>query len=72
MDCTIEAIDDEVLGEAIKATLVVKELNNGLDESFVKAYCSERLASYKVPGYFEFVDRMNVSATGKKVKGGIV
>jgi len=70
VDCTIEGVEDELLGEALKATIVMKG-DNG-KESFlekIKKHCSGRLALYKVPQIFEIKEQLVISATGKKIKG---
>lgn len=68
VDCTIEAVDDDILGEAIKAILVVNTANHTITADGVKAFCSTKLASYKIPGVIAFKDRVEVNAAGKKVK----
>jgi long-chain acyl-CoA synthetase len=70
IDCTIEGIDDELLGEAIKATVVVvADIGDKIiDANYIKKYCADRLANYKIPQVVEFKTQMIVSATGKKVK----
>jgi len=68
IDCTAEGVDDELLGEAIKVTVVVNEDGKMLTGEYLKAYCGSKLSSYKVPKYFIFKDSMDVSLTGKKVK----
>jgi len=44
----VASTPDPLLGQAIKAVLVLRE-GATLDERQVKAHCRERLASYKVP-----------------------
>ena len=68
VDCTIEAVDDAILGEAIKAILVVNTTNHTVTADDVRAFCSTKLSSYKIPGVIEFKDRVEVNAAGKKVK----
>lgn len=68
VDCTIEAIADEVLGEAIKAVVVVANDRPDITEVYVKSICAERLSSYKIPQCVEFTNKLNVNAAGKKVK----
>lgn len=69
VDCTIEAVDDDLLGEAIKATLVVASLKeNTLTAEGVQRYCAGKLASFKVPQFVEFIDKVEVNSAGKKVK----
>ncbi|TLX75689.1 AMP-dependent synthetase [Labilibacter sediminis] len=68
IDCTIEAIKDDVLGEAIKAILVKNEINQDLSTESVKEFCSSKLSSYKIPHFIEFASNMKVNSAGKKVK----
>jgi acyl-CoA synthetase (AMP-forming)/AMP-acid ligase II len=69
VDCTINGIEDELLGEAIKATIVINDLKekDAVREQLLKT-CSEKLALYKIPQLFSFESYMNVNATGKKTK----
>ena len=50
VDCTIKGIEDEILGEAIQATIV---LSNKLDKEKMKdkilKKCSNNLSIYKIP-----------------------
>lgn len=68
IDCTVEGVDHPVLGEALKA-IVVKSPRNEMSADEVKAFCATKLSAYKIPGEVIFKDRMEVSSTGKKVKG---
>ncbi|MCU4155373.1 AMP-binding protein [Carboxylicivirga sp. A043] len=68
IDCSIEAVEDELLGEAIKAILVINTTKNNITEELVKQYCASKLANYKVPQLVEFIDKLNINSTGKKVK----
>ena len=67
VDCTIEGVDDELLGEAIKATIV---LTDGTDQEYGKnlilTACSRKLATYKIPQIIEFQKRVTVNQAGKK------
>jgi long-chain acyl-CoA synthetase len=70
VDCTVEGIEDELLGEALKATIVLKPENGKellLDK--IKQHCSKHLALYKVPKVFDIKEQLVISATGKKIKG---
>lgn len=70
VDCTIEGIEDELLGEALKATVVIRAENGKetmLDK--IKQHCSRHLALYKVPQIIELKEQLVISATGKKIKG---
>ncbi len=69
VDCTVEGIYDEILGESIKAKIIVGNLKeNILTNAAVKEYCANKLALFKVPQIIEFSDRIKIAATGKKVK----
>ncbi len=69
IDCSVEGVEDELLGEALKATIVI---NRGskvpLDAESIKLHCSKHLALFKIPHIYEFKDQMAISATGKKIK----
>lgn len=68
VDCTIVGIDDELLGEAIQATIV---LNGKFDEEKMKEKilqrCAQNLLLYKVPQKIVFGASIHMSKTGKKL-----
>jgi long-chain acyl-CoA synthetase len=69
IDCSIVGIGDDILGETMKATIVIKESCIGIiTPDNIKKYCSERLASYKIPQIIELKSEILISATGKKIK----
>jgi acyl-CoA synthetase (AMP-forming)/AMP-acid ligase II len=68
VDCTIEGMFDEILGETMKAVIVVKESTETITPDAVKSWCGSRLASFKIPQIVEIRDRMAITATGKKLK----
>ncbi len=68
IDCTVSPVEDSVLGEAIKATIVINKANNDITAVQVREYCSNKLAVYKVPSIIEFEDKVRVNAAGKKVQ----
>ncbi len=69
VDCTIEGVEDDILGEAIEATIV---LNGKLVEEVMKEKilqtCSQNLALYKIPQKLVFETSIKMSSTGKKIK----
>lgn len=69
IDCTVEAVYDELLGEAIKVTVVVNESGKKISGEDLKQFCGSKLSSYKVPTYVVFKESMKVSPSGKKIKG---
>lgn len=71
IDCSIESAEDEILGEAIKATVVVNEKGKNISANDLKQFCSEKLAAYKVPKYVVFKDSMTLSLSGKKIKSSL-
>ena len=65
--CVI-GIPDEKAGERIKAIVVLKEDARGVGGVELIRWCSERLASYKVPVYVEFRDMLPKSKVGKLLR----
>jgi acyl-CoA synthetase (AMP-forming)/AMP-acid ligase II len=68
VDCTIEGVYDEILSEAIKATVV---LTDTTDEEKAKekilSTCRSKLVLYKIPSIIEFKKKLDVNLAGKKV-----
>lgn len=70
VDCSVEGFSDEILGEAIKASVVVNNMNEAaFSEKDVKDHCAKHLAMHKIPHKIEFIEKMNLSSSGKKIKG---
>jgi long-chain acyl-CoA synthetase len=69
IDCSVEGIDDELEGEMLKATVVIKkDSKNPVSEESIKHHCSKHLALYKIPRVYELKENLTISATGKKIK----
>jgi acyl-CoA synthetase (AMP-forming)/AMP-acid ligase II len=69
VDCSIEGIEDNIEGEALKATIVLKEGSyEKINADFMRKHCASHLAQFKVPSVFEFRKGINMSPTGKKIK----
>jgi acyl-CoA synthetase (AMP-forming)/AMP-acid ligase II len=66
IDCTVKAVNDEILGEAIKASVVISEDEKNIDQEMIKSFCSDKLAYYKIPSVIEIKNEMAISATGKR------
>ena len=64
--CTI-GIPDAYRGETVKA-FVVPETGETITQDEVRAWCKEKLASYKVPKQVEFMDELPKSAIGKVLR----
>lgn len=67
VDCTITGFDDNLLGEAILATVVLKD-SNDMEKMKIKILqeCSKHLSHYKIPQKIIFEKSINMSLTGKK------
>jgi len=67
VDCTIKGIDDDILGEALKAIVVIDQIDKEeLIKKEILMQCKDKLALYKIPQRFDFIDKMVVKSTGKK------
>jgi fatty-acyl-CoA synthase len=63
-ECCIIAAPDAYRGETVKAVIVLKPGAKG-DAGEIEAWCREKMAAYKIPRRFEFVDALPKSPTGK-------
>jgi long-chain acyl-CoA synthetase len=69
IDCSIEGVEDQILGEALKATVVLKKGSlDKISPEYIKNHCAKHLALFKVPQLFELKDDLTLSPTGKKIK----
>ncbi|MBN1251583.1 MAG: AMP-binding protein [Bacteroidales bacterium] len=69
IDCTIEGVYDEILGEKIKAIIVVSDKNNNDNfKNKILEHCKKNLSSIKIPQELVLEKNVNVNASGKKVK----
>ncbi len=69
IDCTVEGIEDEIEGEKLKATVVIrKDPQVPITRDFLIDYCSKRLELVKVPQIYELKEELTISPTGKKIK----
>jgi non-ribosomal peptide synthetase component E (peptide arylation enzyme) len=67
IDCSIEAVFDEILGETMRAVVVIKESScQAITPDGIKKYCAGRLSSYKIPQIIELKDKITLTAVGKK------
>ena len=63
-DCAVVGVPDPSFGEKIVALVVVTE-NHYIDEAELTAWCRTKLANYKAPKRFLFVDTLHRTASGK-------
>ncbi len=64
LDCAVVARKHPLLGE-VPVIFVVPRDGNVIDEAAVKAYCSQRMSSYKVPEQVLIVDSIPRTGSGK-------
>jgi fatty-acyl-CoA synthase len=63
-EAAVVGVEDDGFGQALKAVIVVAP-NRHVDEQELKDLIAQRLARFKVPRIFEFVDALPRNATGK-------
>ncbi len=69
VDCSVEGIEDLIEGEALKATIVIKEgMADRINEDMIKRHCAGNLAQFKIPSVYEFKKNITMSPTGKKIR----
>ncbi|MGB5531413.1 MAG: AMP-binding protein, partial [Ignavibacteriaceae bacterium] len=68
VDCTIEGVYDEILSEAIKATVVLIDNTDEVKaKETILSTCRNKLVLYKIPQIIEFRKKLEVNQAGKKV-----
>jgi acyl-CoA synthetase (AMP-forming)/AMP-acid ligase II len=67
-EAAVLGVEDSVLGEAVKAFIVPKEENGGLDVEQVRKALSLALPPYKLPKYIEFRKALPRNESGKVLK----
>ncbi|AKN29608.1 AMP-dependent synthetase [Clostridium carboxidivorans P7] len=65
VECAVIGVEDDILGEAVKAFVVLKSSNCTIDSKFIIKYCSDRLPRFKVPKYIEFLKTLPKNSSGK-------
>ena len=67
LEAAVVGVADEVLGEDVAAFVVLRP-DGGTTPEALRAFCSERLAEYKVPRQIRFLNELPRNATGKVIK----
>ena len=70
VEAAIIGVDDEILGQTIKAFIVPKR-DSQLTENDIIRFCSERLESFLVPQYVVFKRSLPKTSTGKVRKSDL-
>lgn len=66
-EVAVIGVPHEIWGEAVKAFIIIKQGKN-VDQDALKKLCKDKLAGYKQPQSFEFVEDLPRSSAGKILK----
>lgn len=66
-EVAIYGVPDPIRGEIVKASIVSKT-GSLITETEIAEFCSQRIAAYKIPHEFKFVDSLPKNPTGKVMK----
>lgn len=67
IEAAVVATPDKIYGEKVKA-FVVSETLNRQDCDAIRTFCSQSLAKFKIPEFYEFLDELPKTASGKILK----
>jgi Acyl-CoA synthetases (AMP-forming)/AMP-acid ligases II len=71
IETAVIGVEDDVLGEAIKAFAVLNDEAFEVNEKYIIEHCKEKLPSYKVPKYVVFLERLPKNSSGKVMIGDL-
>ena len=66
-EAAVFGVQDELFGEEIAAWIMLHP-GERMDEDDVRAFCSDRIAHFKIPKYIRFADELPMTVTGKVQK----
>jgi len=65
-EAAVIGVEDDILGEAPKAFIVLKDSKTKeMEEDVLRNFLKEKIAPYKIPKYFEFPDTLPKNKSGK-------
>lgn len=67
LDVQVIGVPDKKFGEKVAACIQLKE-GHDLSEEDLKAYCKGKIAHFKIPEYYMFIDQYPMTASGKVQK----
>ena len=67
MDVYVVGIPDKKYGEQVLAAIMLKSGEKASDEEFI-SFCQGKIARHKIPKYWEFVESVPMTASGKVQK----
>jgi bile acid-coenzyme A ligase len=70
-DQVVIGLPDDEWGHRVHAIIEPVDPAHAPDEAELRAFCKERLASYKVPKAFEMIDRLPRTSAGKINRGAL-
>ena len=70
-EVAVVGLDDEILGESIKAFIVLKENEECKDRDIIR-HCRRLLPQYKVPHKIEFISELPKTVSGKVKKKELI
>ena len=65
---SVFGVEERQWGTTTAAHLVLADASTAPDEQALRAHCRQALASYKIPGRFQWVERLTYTASGKKIR----
>jgi fatty-acyl-CoA synthase len=65
LDAQVIGVPDDKYGEELTAWIRLKPGSADLDAASLRAFCSGKLAHYKIPRYVHLVDEFPMTITGK-------
>ncbi|MFL0166876.1 class I adenylate-forming enzyme family protein [Candidatus Clostridium helianthi] len=71
IEAAVIGIQDDILGEAVKAFVVLNDEVLKVDEKYIIEYCKDKLPSYKVPKYVVFLEGLPKNSSGKIMMGDL-